>query len=211
MSRPGRPPRSQQRLLTEEDEALWALVARGLKPLRGKKRIHRSTAKSEEECFAPSASVLPMPEPPIREPASLPELRKAQIRKPAVQQPQFDRREARKIASGRVEIEARLDLHGLRAGDAHAALRAFILNSFAQGRRNVLVITGKGEPRPADRFFQLASSERGVLRREVPLWLGEPGLREIIVGFTSAHSRHGGEGALYVQLRSRRRVRGSER
>ena len=46
--------------------------------------------------------------------------------------------------------------------------------------------------------------EPGVLRRQVPMWLREPELAAIVVGFTTAHVRHGGEGALYVQLRRAR-------
>jgi DNA-nicking Smr family endonuclease len=44
---------------------------------------------------------------------------------------------------------------------------------------------------------------RGVLRRNVPAWLEEPALRSIVLGYTAAGVRHGGEGALYVQLRKR--------
>jgi DNA-nicking Smr family endonuclease len=40
-----------------------------------------------------------------------------------------------------------------------------------------------------------------VLRRQVPLWLGLPELRDVVVGFEEAHIAHGGEGALYVRLR----------
>ena len=43
--------------------------------------------------------------------------------------------------------------------------------------------------------------ERGVLRRQVPLWLQLPELRDAVVGFEEAHVAHGGEGALYVRLR----------
>ena len=50
--------------------------------------------------------------------------------------------------------------------------------------------------------------DRGVLRRNVPRWLAEPELRMIVVGYTSAHARHGGEGAFYVQLRNPEKHRG---
>jgi DNA-nicking Smr family endonuclease len=40
-----------------------------------------------------------------------------------------------------------------------------------------------------------------VLRRSVPLWLSEPDLRAVVLGYTEAATRHGGAGALYVQLR----------
>ena len=42
---------------------------------------------------------------------------------------------------------------------------------------------------------------RGVLKRMVPLWLGLPEFRGLVIGFESAAVGHGGEGALYVRLR----------
>ena len=35
----------------------------------------------------------------------------------------LDRRKARKIGTGKVEIDGRIDLHGMRQAEAHAALR----------------------------------------------------------------------------------------
>jgi DNA-nicking Smr family endonuclease len=64
----------------------------------------------------------------------------------------------------------------------------------------VLVITGKG--RASD-----SNPERGVLRRQVPHWLGLPEFRSFVVGFEEAHIGHGGEGALYVRVRRVRRAR----
>jgi DNA-nicking Smr family endonuclease len=56
----------------------------------------------------------------------------------------------------------------------------------------VLVITGKGGR---------SDGARGVLRRQVPQWLGLPEFRAYVVGFEDAHVAHGGEGALYVRIR----------
>jgi DNA-nicking Smr family endonuclease len=121
----------------------------------------------------------------------------------------LDRRKARKVGTGKVEIEGRIDLHGMRQAEAHAALRRFLLRGYAEGRRWVLVITGKGAPlRRCEDDAGLVSvrdDERGVLKRNVPRWLDEPELRAIVIGFTAAAIRHGGEGALYVQLRRRDR------
>ena len=61
-----------------------------------------------------------------------------------------------------------------------------------RGASVVLVITGKGKP---------GSSERGVLRRQVPHWLALPEFRLCVSGFEEAHVGHGGEGALYVRMR----------
>ena len=88
-------------------------------------------------------------------------------------------------------MDARLALHGLDFDRARAALRAFVQRGVTQGWRHVLVITGKG------------MEGVGVLRQFTPVWLAEPGVRELVSGVSPAHRRHGGEGALYVALKRR--------
>ncbi len=88
----------------------------------------------------------------------------------------------------------------MSAARAHAALKIFVADSQALGRRCVLVITGKGaEVEPG--FGEIAP---GVLRREAPRWLASPPLSQMIVNVSQAHDRHGGGGALYVYLKRRR-------
>jgi DNA-nicking Smr family endonuclease len=94
-----------------------------------------------------------------------------------------------RISSGRDTLHGRLDLHGLTQDRAKAALTRFVLRGHAEGRRAILVITGKG------------AAGGGVLRRRVPQWLAEPPLRPLVAGFSEAHRRHGGAGALYVALK----------
>src|SRR5262249_1218995 len=97
-------------------------------------------------------------------------------------------------------VEARLDLHGMRQRDAHAALRRFLKSAQHKGYRRVLVITGKGaEPDPRWSFYE--EDERGVLRQVVPHWLAAPALPLVVVSFTPAPRRLGGEGGLFVGLR----------
>jgi DNA-nicking Smr family endonuclease len=190
--------------LSAEERALWEHAARDLRPLKTKKsRVHGADDAEpprrrapEEKTAAPGAA------PSSRAPAPPP--------KPAPAPPltALDRRKARRIGSGRIEVEARIDLHGLRQSEAHSTLRRFLMEAHAKGRRWVLVITGKGGParRSAEAEDYGRAEERGVLRRNVPRWLAEPELRAIVVGFTEAAIRHGGEGALYVQLRRRERA-----
>jgi DNA-nicking Smr family endonuclease len=112
----------------------------------------------------------------------------------------------RKIATGQHDIDARLDLHGLRLSDAHRRLTRFLHEAQSAGLRMVLVITGKGGSRKSgDEADPYAREESGVIRRAVPLWLDEPGLRALVVSFTTAHPRHGGSGALYIHIRKRQR------
>ena len=121
----------------------------------------------------------------------------------------FDRNSVRKIRGGRVEIEARVDLHGMRQDEAHAALRAFLGRCQSRGLRFVLVITGKGKPIGSENefvFHPIANEIAACLKRNVPRWLEEPDVRSIVVSYTTAAIRHGGEGALYVHLRSKDRA-----
>ena len=106
----------------------------------------------------------------------------------------LDHRTAERLRRGKLAIEARLDLHGLRQAEAHAELAGFVERSYQAGLRVLLVITGKGTLR----------EEAGVLRSQVPRWLNEPRLRQRVIGFQPAQRRHGGDGALYVLLRRAR-------
>jgi DNA-nicking Smr family endonuclease len=103
-----------------------------------------------------------------------------------------------------MQIEAKLDLHGLRQAEAHRRLRSFLLSAHARGVRMVLVITGKGSGTVDPAGLGTEGVGRGIIRRNVPLWLGEPDLRAIVIGTAPAHARHGGDGALYVHLRKPR-------
>jgi DNA-nicking Smr family endonuclease len=93
-----------------------------------------------------------------------------------------------------VQIDARLDLHGLTLQRAHTRLSSFLVSAQERGSSLILVITGKGG----------AGRERGALRREVPQWLSLPEFRPLVIGFEEAAPAHGGAGALYVRVRRRR-------
>jgi DNA-nicking Smr family endonuclease len=174
----------------DEDAALWARVAESAKPL----------TKDRARGTAP---VVPRPV-PKRKPASPPAPKPAA--KPAPNPihvppgPSFDRQVARKLDIGKLAVEARLDLHGLKQVEAHAALRRFLKSAQANGKRHVLVITGKGAAREEARSFY-EEDERGVLRQAVPHWLGLPDLAPLVVSFSPAPRRLGGDGALYLRLR----------
>lgn len=117
----------------------------------------------------------------------------------------LDRRTADRLRRGKLTIDARLDLHGLTQSEAHGRLHRFILEGHARGRRCVLVITGKGQNGGAhDPRDLMPDRNRGVLRRQVPLWLRGPGLADKVVELVPARPEHGGNGALYVYLRRQR-------
>jgi len=191
------PKRTRRKPLSEEDERLWGLVAASLKPLGA--RARRAAREQAEAVGEPDQAAERRPARPAPEPKAAPS-------KPGLPPlARFDTREARQLGGGRVDIDARVDLHGLRQREAYHRLKVFLAAAQAKGHRRVLVITGKGgraEDDDGRAFWE--TSDRGVLKRLVPQWLGQPGFRHWVVGFTTAQARHGGEGALYVRLRKQR-------
>jgi DNA-nicking Smr family endonuclease len=102
------------------------------------------------------------------------------------------RKTLRQLATGRMPIEATLDLHRHTVPHAREHLERFVARCRAGGVRAVLVITGKADRSP---------SPRERLRDLVPTWLSGP-LAPAVLGFVPARAEHGGAGALYVLLRS---------
>ena len=182
---------SRRRSLSDEDEALWSGYARSITPLPPAKSKPKPKSDSKPVPTAPAARavkappVIParhLPTPPIKSPALA----------------SFDRRSKQRLARGRDAIDARIDLHGMTQTEAHHALASFLRRAQSNGARTVLVVTGKGVSKSGHDDYV---APRGVLRRQVPLWLGLPEFRPLIVGFDEAHANHGGQGALYVRLR----------
>jgi DNA-nicking Smr family endonuclease len=183
---------SRRRQLSDDERALWKTFARSITPLRG-----------------PVKSAAPPIEPPVTTPV------KPRAQHPAVATRQMpppkslplaplDRRLKQRVARGRAPIEARLDLHGMTQMRAHGALLRFLRRAQSEGAKIVLVVTGKGSGGRSRSGEYDEDRERGVLRRQVPMWLALPEFRLLVVGFDDAHVGHGGEGALYVRLRRAR-------
>jgi DNA-nicking Smr family endonuclease len=108
--------------------------------------------------------------------------------------PGIDRRTAERLRKGEIAIDRRIDLHGMTQDDAHATLDRFIAAAWSNGKRMLLVITGKGN----------VGTGGGVLRRSVPRWLAAGDHAARVLRIETAQPRHGGSGALYVLLRRQR-------
>ena len=199
-----------RKLVVDEDADVWSYTAQSIEPLKKVKgRFHAASERAGEVQPRPrvKADAEPVKAKPLK-PAAVkvtpsPEPPKLKAPPPIAA---FDRKKVRKIRSGQVDIEARIDLHGMRQDEAHVALVSFLHRCQGKGQRWVLVITGKGKVSDRDDdapFDMTRQRERGVLKRNVPRWLDEPGLRSLVVSYTLAAIQHGGDGALYVHLRKR--------
>ena len=166
----------RSRSTSDEERALFFEVLRHATPLGGR---FRTPHKPPPRAAVEPGHVAPQAAPASPKPPPLP-----RGEAPAL----GGHREAH-ARRGRLEPEARIDLHGLTQDEAFRALMRFFGRARAHDQRVVLVITGK----------------TGVLNRAVPRWLSDSALAPLVAGATPAHIRHGGSGALYVALRRKSR------
>jgi DNA-nicking Smr family endonuclease len=167
------------RKLSNEERGLWADMTRSVTPLRP--GADNPISKSGERASHP-----------VPRAAERPRAKAAKEAPPVAPMP---RREKQRLARGKAPIGFRADLHGKTQSEAHAYLLRSLRRAQADGAKFVLVVTGKGDR------FAASAGERGVLRRQVPLWLNLPEFRRYVIAFDEADAVHGGAGALYVQLR----------
>jgi len=209
-----------RRRLSDDERELWQRVAqsaRRLTPARDPSLAEPRTAP------APAAPAVPVP-PPFADPPKGPLSRRAlpmpatpakspppvrldlagSVSERLAREPvRMDRNLHRSMSRGKLEPEARIDLHGMTVAQAHSALTGFILSAQARGLRLVLVITGKGRTMGRDHVAPMPVRQ-GVLKHEVPQWLRSPPLAPLVLELREAHRGHGGSGAYYVYLRKRR-------
>lgn len=164
--------------LSDDDKALWESAMADVNPL------------PESQKLPPV--IAPTPRIPYRyTPHTVPHT-PTQITHPASSTAGIDKNTAQRLAQGKYPIDSRLDLHGMTAERALTVLTHFLHTAYNDGRRCVLVITGKG----------LAG--QGIIRASLESWLSSPALRPYILTYTPARPPHGGEGAFYVLVRRRR-------
>lgn len=185
------------RHLSPDEKALWESVANQAKPFSKRFRKLKADKPISEKFESPDERFDPFrigQNTPTKRPSTYPIT--LNTAPPAMDAKAFGR-----LKKGKLKPEARIDLHGMTIAQAHPALNGFILESADQGKRLVLVITGKGR---ATENYPAHEVQRGVLRRQVPHWLSLPPLRERVLQTLPANLRHGGDGALYVYLRRSR-------
>ena len=182
------------------DFHLWTSVAATVEPLRRKGLLKLGNGPLPLP-VEPAPVAVPLNAPPKRQPPRQPFLPPYQAPLPSAAVPDkaVDPSIRKKVGRGRIDIDGRIDLHGMTQDEARGALHRFIHARFSRGDRTVLVITGKGLK--TDNDYIAAMTERGVLRTMLPIWLNEPSLAPMVSGWSVAARGHGGEGAWYVRLR----------
>lgn len=198
MSRKG-----HRRKLSEEERILWHRVGRTVEPLRDRPLGSRTGEDPEKEFLEAMQANQPRKQQgPVKPVGSSPFTHVRPVPKPQpAAAPAIDRPTTRKLAKGRVAIDARIDLHAMTQDQAHDRLYTFLADQRSRGARHVLVVTGKGR----------SLGSEGVLKRMVPIWLNSPRYAGLVSGYSSASRHHGGDGAIYIRLRKLARPDGSIR
>ncbi|MBE7620056.1 DNA mismatch repair protein [Komagataeibacter sp. FXV2] len=195
----------RRRILNQDEQALWAAFTQDISPLRPARAAPRAPlsppqASSPAQEGAP-ASKMAVPADGIRR-LTPPGLHQRSIHgrtdhdralEIGVRRPGLDDTSWRGLVSGRLRPQRRLDLHGQIAQTAFYRLHTFLLQARADNVRCVEIITGLG-----------SGVNGGILRRELPLWLGRADLRRFILAVVHPHAAN--QGAVRVLLRRQSRV-----
>lgn len=185
---------AKDRKLSADERILWGKVARSTRPMPGKTGVLNELDAFLEEAEKEADAATLKTAAPKSAAGAVGQPEQAAAPKPAggIHHP-LERPVKRKIAKGRLALEARIDLHGLVQSEAHIMLLEFLMRAHDRGMRHVLVITGKGSSLGSD----------GALKRAVPMWFSKPEFRYLISSYEAAAQHHGGEGALYIRLSRR--------
>ena len=101
----------------------------------------------------------------------------------------------------------KLDLHGSSLNEANRKVEEFVNESFNQGYRKLLIITGKGLRSKVDENPYI-SEKLSVLKYSVPEFIkNEENLNTKVMKLSTADKKHGGNGAIYIFLKNNKKIR----
>ena len=190
----------RRRSLSREEAALWAAVAKTVRPIvRGELPMAPAPSPSPE---GEGNSAAPRHQKPLPFRGGV-GVGPVPVSKPAPRQSAsftantLDSSWDKKLAKAVLSPDFTLDLHGHSLSAAHARLDQGLAQAALMDARLVLVITGR--PRPAEAADR--GERRGAIRAKVLDWLALGPHASRIAAVRPAHRRHGGAGALYVVLR----------
>ena len=100
----------------------------------------------------------------------------------------------------------KLDLHGLSLIEANKIVKKFIIESFNNGYKKLLIVTGKGS-RSKSYDDPYISESLSVLKNSVPEYIkNDENLNSIISKIVQASQKDGGEGAINIFLKNNKKL-----
>jgi len=97
----------------------------------------------------------------------------------------------------------KLDLHGFSLDEANKIVKKFVIKSFENGYKQLLIITGKGSRSKVYKNPYL-SKQMNVLKYSVPEFINnDENLINKVSKISGASLKDGGEGAFYIFLKKK--------
>ena len=95
---------------------------------------------------------------------------------------------------GKIKPDGIIDLHGYKLIIGKIKLENYILKSYENNLRNIIIITGKG------------LNNLGALKKEVPIWLENQEIKKFLISYEIAANNFGGSGALLVRIKNKYKI-----
>lgn len=190
-----------KRVLKEEEESLWRMVVRDIVPLHPSRPKSKPVPPPTPKVEAVKPARVPLvPSPPAEQDLSFRALlARPVLRRPrpqdlrvGVRSPGLDDTSWKRLSRGELKVDAKLDLHGYIVQDAFERLLDFMHRAKARNWRCVEVVTGLG-----------SGATRGLIRRELPLWLQRADIRPMVLAVVHPHAAN--HGSVRILLRTKRR------
>ncbi len=170
--------------ISDADKALFEAAMRHVKPLAPSKKItpepERPKPRVRKPAIDSETSLSALSDFETLDPLSSDDL--VEFARPGLQN-----KILRDLRTGKYNIEAILDLHGMTVVEAREALHQFFLQCTKRRLRHVLIIHGKGR-----------GDQKPILKNKINHWLRQ--LSEVLA-FCSATGREGRSGAMVVYLK----------
>lgn len=106
--------------------------------------------------------------------------------------PLLKKNEFKRISSGYYKIDMRLDMHGMFLDDAESYFISSIKKAYERGLKRILVVTGKG-----------TIDSPSLIKQNIPIWIKNNTILNIVSGFSEAGIEDGGSGAYYITIKTR--------
>ena len=106
----------------------------------------------------------------------------------------IDKSTDKKLRSGKLRIDIKIDLHGLTLSEAFDSLVFNIDKAFHNNMKCMLVITGKGKNTPEN---------RDSIKSQLGRWFQTSEVSSKIIKYVDATPKHGGTGAVYILIRTK--------
>ena len=108
----------------------------------------------------------------------------------------IEKNKLKRIKSGKISIEGKIDLHGLSLKESEKNLKLFVGDSFRLKKRFLLVITGKGRNSKPNIHGKIKT-----INSEITRWLSDRFYLDKVQYISKALDKHGGTGAYYFFLK----------